>query len=199
MTPLEQLETVLARLPGIGRRSAERLAAHLVRRPDGISRDLSAALSVVQEQLTACPLCGSVTEKTQSPCRLCVDPHREEAILCIVEDPADIPLIERSGEYRGRYFSLMGKLSPMRGEGLADLRLSTLWRRLEKSPVREILLALNSDVESEATASYLHHILHKNAPHIRVSRLALGIPAGSAIAFSDPVTLARAIRGRTEA
>lgn len=198
MEPLEQLVHVLGRLPGIGRRSAERLAAHLVRRPTGVSKELSLALAAVQDQLTACSLCGSITEKNKNPCLLCTDSRRDEALLCIVEDPADIPLIERSGEYRGRYFSLMGKLSPMRGEGLGELRLPVLLERIESGSINEILLALNSDVESEATASYLRHLIRKTAPEIQITRLALGIPAGSAIAFSDPVTLGRAIRGRTE-
>ena len=117
--------------------------------------------------------------------------------MCVVEDPSDIALIERSGEYHGRYFALMGKISPMRGEGIGDLRLPALLARA--GAMKEVLLALNCDVESEATASYLRHVISQKLPKMKISRLALGIPAGSAIAFSDPVTLGRAIRGRTEA
>lgn len=197
MDPLHPLTEALAKLPGIGRRTAERLAVHLARNPSGAARELSAALEGAREKLTACKLCGSVTVKEENPCRLCSDARREDAILCVVEDPSDIALIERSGEYRGRYFALMGKISPMRGEGIGDLRLPALLERAAKT--KEVLLALNCDVESEATASYLRHVISQKLPKTKISRLALGIPAGSAIAFSDPVTLGRAIRGRTEA
>ena len=197
MDPLGQLTEALSRLPGIGRRTAERLSVHLARNPSGIARELSLAIEEARARLTACPLCGSVTPKEENPCRLCSGSRRDDAILCVVEDPSDIALIERSGEYHGRYFALMGKLSPMRGEGLGDLRLPALMERAASAT--EVLLALNCDVESEATASYLRHVLSQKLPKVKVSRLALGIPAGSAIAFSDPVTLGRAIRGRTEA
>ena len=197
MDPLHPLTEALAKLPGIGRRTAERLATHLARNPSGAARELATALDGAREKLTACKLCGSVTAKDENPCRLCSDARREDAILCVVEEPSDIALIERSGEYRGRYFALMGKISPMRGEGIGDLRLPALLERTAKA--KEVLLALNCDVESEATASYLRHVLAQKLPKLKISRLALGIPAGSAIAFSDPVTLGRAIRGRTEA
>ena len=197
MDPLHQLTEALAKLPGIGRRTAERLATHLARNPSGAARELAIALDGARDKLTACQLCGSVTAKEENPCRLCSDARREDAILCVVEDPSDIALIERSGEYRGRYFALLGKISPMRGEGLGDLRLPALLERAARA--QEVLLALNCDVESEATASYLRHVLSQKLPKLKISRLALGIPAGSAIAFSDPVTLGRAIRGRTEA
>ena len=197
MEPLHQLTEALAKLPGIGRRTAERLATHLARNPAGPARELAAALDEARTKLVACKQCGSVTAKDENPCRLCADPRRDDAILCVVEDPSDIALIERSGEYRGRYFALMGKISPMRGEGIGDLRLPALLERATRA--QEVLLALNCDVESEATASYLRHVLAQKLPKLKLSRLALGIPAGSAIAFSDPVTLGRAIRGRTEA
>ena len=197
MDPLHQLTESLAKLPGIGRRTAERLATHLARNPTGPARELEAALDEARTKLTACKLCGSVTPKEENPCRLCSDSHRDGTVLCVVEEPSDIALIERSGEYRGRYFALMGKISPMRGEGIGDLRLPVLLERA--AAAKEVLLALNCDVESEATASYLRHVVAQKLPQVKISRLALGIPAGSAIAFSDPVTLGRAIRGRTEA
>ena len=195
MEPLRQLTDALARLPGIGHRSAERIATHLARNPGTIAHELAAALDAARQQLAACSLCGTVTTKQENPCRLCADPRRDDGILCVVEDPSDIALLERSGEYHGRYFALMGKLSPMRGEGIGELRLPKLLERIAQTG--EVLLALNSDVESEATASYLRHIISKQFPSVTISRLALGIPAGSAIAYSDPVTLGRAIRGRT--
>ena len=197
MDPLHPLTEALTKLPGIGRRTAERLAVHLARNPAGVAGELAVALAEARDKLTACKMCGSVTAKAENPCRLCADARRDDAILCVVEDPSDIALIERSGEYRGRYFALMGKISPMRGEGIGDLRLPVLLERAARA--QEVLLALNCDVESEATASYLRHVIAQKLPKIKISRLALGIPAGSAIAFSDPVTLGRAIRGRTEA
>ncbi len=197
MDSLQQLTEALVRLPGIGRRTAERLATHLAREPAGTARDLAAALDEARAKLVACKLCGSVTPRAEDPCRFCSDPRRDGALLCVVEDPADIALIERSGEYRGRYFALMGKISPLRGEGLGDLRLPALLERA--AAAQEVLLALNSDVESEATAAYLRHVLAQKLPQVKITRLALGLPAGSAIAYSDPVTLGRAIRGRTEA
>lgn len=195
MDALHQLAAALAKLPGIGRRTAERLAVHLARNPTSVAHDVAAALDTARRELTACQQCGSVTPQTENPCRLCADPRRDNTILCVVEDPADIALIERSGEYHGRYFALMGKISPLRGEGLGDLRLPALLERA--ATMQEVLLALNSDVESDATASYLRHVLAQKYPQLKITRLALGIPAGSAIAFSDPVTLGRAIRGRT--
>jgi len=195
--PLGQLTDALCKLPGIGRRTAERLAVHLARNPSGAARELAEAVEAARSRLTACTLCGSVTAKDENPCRLCSDARRDDAILCVVEDPSDIALLERSGEYHGRYFALMGKLSPMRGEGIGELRLPALLERTAQA--KEVLLALNCDVESEATASYLRHVLSQKFPALKISRLALGIPAGSAIAYSDPVTLGRAIRGRTEA
>jgi len=197
MDPLAQLTDALGKLPGIGRRTAERLAVHLARNPSGVARELAETLEAARSRLAACRLCGTVTPKDENPCRLCSDARRDDAILCVVEDPSDIALLERSGEYHGRYFALMGKLSPMRGEGIGELRLPALLERAAQA--KEVLLALNCDVESEATASYLRHVLSQKLPEVKVSRLALGIPAGSAIAFSDPVTLGRAIRGRTEA
>ena len=197
MEPLRQLVEAFAKLPGIGRRTAERLAVYVARNPKGAAHDLATAIEDVRATLTACTLCGSVTSKDENPCRLCADSQREDDLLCVVEDPADIALIERSGEYRGRYFALMGKISPMRGEGIGHLRLPALLERA--AAAKEVLLALNADVESEATAAYLRHVISQAAQTVKISRLALGIPAGSAIAYSDPVTLGRAIRGRTEA
>lgn len=196
MDELQQLADAISLLPGIGRRTAARLAMHLARHPDDAAVPLSAALDAARRNLAVCTLCGSVTPKSANPCRLCSDPRRDDTVLCVVEDPGDITLMEQSGEFRGRYFSLMGKLSPMRGEGLGSLRLPRLIERA--STAKEVILALNSDVESEATASYIRHALSTRLPNLRVTRLALGIPAGSAIAYSDPVTLSRALRGRTE-
>ncbi|MDR0993579.1 MAG: toprim domain-containing protein, partial [Verrucomicrobiota bacterium] len=141
MDPLGHLTDVLSRLPGIGRRTAERLAIFLARNPTTVARDLSAAVEEARTRLTPCGQCGNVTTRDENPCRLCSDPHRDAAMLCVVEDPSDIALIERSGEYHGRYFALMGKLSPMRGEGIGSLRMPALLEHAGEA--REILLALN--------------------------------------------------------
>lgn len=197
MDALRTLADALSGLPGIGRRSAERIATYLARHPDDRAAPLLSALTEARAQLTACGICGSVTTRTQNPCALCSSPTRNPALLCIVEDPADIPLLERSGAFNGRYFSLMGKLSPMRGQGLSDLRFDALKKLVAAANVTEVLLALNADVESDATASFLRYELLRLFPRLRISRLAWGLPAGSAIAYSDPVTLGRAIKGRT--
>ena len=197
MTPLDTLASALSALPGIGRRSAERIATYLARHPDDRATPLLDALTAARDTLAPCSICGSVTTRDRNPCALCTSPTRNPSLLCIVEDPADIPLLERSGAFNGRYFSLMGKLSPMRGQGLQDLRFTALRRLIADSAVTEVLLALNADVESDATASFLRYELLRAFPSLRISRLAWGLPAGSAIAYSDPVTLSRAIRGRT--
>lgn len=196
MDELQQLADALALLPGIGRRSAARLAMHIARHPDDVASPLASALDAARRNLAVCSLCGSVTPRNANPCRLCTDPRRDNGVLCVVGDPGDIALMEQSGEYRGRYFALMSKLSPMRGDGLGSLRLPRLLERA--ADVKEVILALDSDVESDATASYIRHALSSRHPGLRITRLALGIPAGSAIAYSDPVTLSRALRGRFE-
>lgn len=191
---IRKLSAVLARLPGVGRRSAERMAMKLARDGSGFIRNLMDALAEVQEEVCVCTSCGGLTEKSRNPCSLCTDSRRDGRMLCVVEDPGDILLIERAGDYRGRYHSLMGKLSPMKGEGLGDLRVDALIKRIESDGVQEVILALGTDVESDATAAFLSHSL--TGRKIRVSRLAFGIPAGSDLSYADPVTLARALKGR---
>lgn len=191
---LEQLQACLARLPGVGRRSAERMAMKLVRDPDGLMRDLGASLDQARGAIRCCSVCGSVTHVEADPCRLCTSPSRDDALLCVVEDPNDILQIERSGEYRGRYHALMGKLSPMKGEGPANLRLQGLRDRVAKGSFKEVVLALGTDVEGDSTASMVHE--HLAASGVNVTRIAYGLPAGSGVGYSDPVTLGRAMRGR---
>ena len=194
MDEFRKLVATLSRLPGVGRRSAERMAARLVRDPDGLQSDLMAALSAARERLAACSLCGGLTTVDAQPCRLCVSASREGHVVCVVEDPNDIETIEKSGAFHGRYHALMGKLSPMKGEGLGHLRIDALLERIRREGFREVILATGTDVEGEATASYLAELLSKEK--VRVTRLAFGIPAGSGIAYSDPVTLQRAMKGR---
>jgi len=191
---LERLTAVLARLPGIGRRSAARMAMRLIEDRDGLLRALSAALDEAAREVRLCGRCGAVTQAGRDPCRLCSDPARDDRIVCVVETPSDIAGIEATGAFRGRYHALMGKLSPMKGDGPEQLRIGTLLKRIKGGGIDEVVLALNTDVESEATAVYLEESL---APlGVRVTRLAQGLPVGSGIAYSDPVTLARAMQGR---
>ena len=194
--PMVRLIRQLSRLPGVGRRSAERMAISLARDAGTQKQDLIAALERVAAEIAACSRCGNLTPKSADPCRLCTDPDRDRRILCVVEDPGDIARIEQAGGYQGLYHALMGKLSPMRGEGIPHLRLQALIRRVRDEQIQEVLLALNADVESDATAGFLRDAL-ENSP-TRISRLAMGLPAGSGLAFSDPITIARAIQGRTD-
>jgi recombination protein RecR len=196
MDPVERLIACLCKLPGVGRRSAERMALKLARNPEGALKDLVAALREVAERVRSCPMCGSLTADGRDPCRLCSDPSRDGRTLCVVEDPGDIALIEKSGGYRGRYHALMGRVSPMRGAGPEDLRIRAMLDRVRSDGVGEVILALNTDVEGDATASYLAELLRREK--VKVTRLAHGLPAGSGIVYSDPVTLGMALRGRQE-
>lgn len=191
---LERLTRVLSRLPGVGKRSAERMALRLAREPDSLAAELERALREVREQVCCCSLCGTVTSMDRNPCRLCADAGRDDTLLCVVEDSNDIVQIERSGGYRGRYHALGGRLSLMRGEGPEDLRLKPLLERVRAGTFREVVLALNTDVESDATAAMVADLL--SGEPVIVTRLASGLPAGSGIGYSDPVTLLRAMKGR---
>ena len=191
---LERLTACLSKLPGIGRRSAGRIAMKLVIQREGLLKELLAALQEAGERLGACSTCGGIASQAENPCAFCKDAARDGALLCVVEDPEDILLIEAAGSYRGRYHVLPGKISPMQGEGIAQLGLEALRKRIETEGIREVILALNSDVESEATASFLHEQLAESK--IRLTRPALGLPVGSGIAYTDAVTLARAMRNR---
>jgi len=194
LEPLEKLTAALARLPGVGRRSARRMAMQVAREANTLVPELTHALTEVGRKLTGCSRCGNLTDKEQDPCPLCTDPRRDPTMLCVVTDPGDISLIEDSGAFRGRYHALLGKLSPMRQEGIKNPRIQALVSRVEGEGVQEVVLALDTDVESDATASFLRELL--SAKGVKVTRLAFGMPAGSGIAYSDPVTLSRALQGR---
>lgn len=196
LVPLDNLVAALSRLPGIGRRTAERMALALVQDNKGLMRILANALLEADDGIAMCESCGSITLVQANPCDLCTQPRRDAQILCVVESPGDIMKIEQSGGFQGRYHALMGKLSPMHGTGAADLRVDKLLRRIADEEIDEVLVALGTDVESDATASYLREIL--STREVKVSRIAFGLPAGSAIEYSDSSTLARAIKGRQE-
>jgi recombination protein RecR len=194
---LERLTACLARLPGVGSRTAERMALRLVRDPGGLARDLAEALTEARSRVVGCSQCGSVTATDRNPCRLCTAPNRDDGLLCVVEDPNDILTIERCGGFRGRYHALMGRISPMKGSGPDDLRIQALRVRVGQGGLREVVLALNTDVEGDATASYIAHVLEGCGA--KITRLAFGLPAGSGIMYSDAVTLRRALEGRQPA
>lgn len=197
MAAVDRLTECLSQLPGIGRRSAERMAVKLVADPSGLLQELKAALDEADRTTRCCSRCGGITSVDQDPCRLCTSANRDDGALCVVEEPNDILLIERSGGYRGRYHALHGKISPIKGEGPNDLRIRALMKRVQEEGFREVVLALSTDVDGDSTAGFLAELLRKE--NVKVSRLAHGLPAGSGIVYSDPVTLARAMKGRVEA
>jgi recombination protein RecR len=189
---INTLVASLSKLPGIGPRSAERLALFLVQADPGFVRDLAASLVNARERIALCSQCGALTE--QQPCAICADPKRDASLLCLVERPVDIVTIEKSRTYRGRYHVLGGKLSPLNGVGPEDLRIAELETRLTQEPVTEVILALPSDVEGDATSFYLAKLLADKG--VKASRIAHGLPVGSGLEFADELTLTRAIEGR---
>lgn len=194
LPPLDNLVAALSRLPGIGRRTAERMAMSLVQNQKGLMRLLANALLEADEAITECERCGSVTLSSENPCNICIKPRSTPHILCVVESSGDVMKIEASGGFQGRYHVLRGKLSPMNGLGAADLRVDTLLQRITEEGITEVVMALGTDVESDATSNYLREILLLR--DVMVSRIAFGLPAGSAIEYSDASTLAHAIAGR---
>ena len=194
LAPLNVLIARLARLPGVGRRSAERMAFRIAVDEKGLGRELAHALEEVKEHVVCCSLCGNLTLKTSDPCPICTDSRRNRHLLCVVEDPSGIQQVESAGAYTGLYHCMMGKLSPMQGQDIPPAKVDALLRRVREEEIQEVLLAFDSDVESDATTRFLQDRL--TAENVKVTRLAFGIPAGSGIAYSDPVTLARAIHGR---
>ncbi|MCS7089796.1 MAG: recombination mediator RecR [Verrucomicrobiota bacterium] len=191
---IKLLIAALMRLPGVGRRSAERMALFLVESEPEIARGLAAAIERARTAVRACERCGSLTE--DSPCVFCTDPRRDDSLLCVVERPKDVLSLERSGSYRGRYHVLGGRLSPLEGVEVEDLRIQELERRLREEPVQEVILALGTDVEGEATSHYLAKRLAR--PGLRITRIAHGLPAGTGLEYADELTLGHALQGRRE-
>jgi recombination protein RecR len=190
--PIQSLLAALAKLPGIGPRSAERIALYVVQSDPGSVRELARALVAARDQVGPCANCGALTEK--QPCVLCADPKRDSTLICVVERPVDLLTIEKSGTYHGRYHVLGGKISPLNGVGPEDLWISALEKRLQTEPIQEVILALPSDVEGDATSFYLAKLL--TARGVKVTRIAQGLPVGSGLEFADELTLGRAIQGR---
>ena len=193
--PFADLAQELARLPGFGRRSAERAALALVGRGASAITPLVEALVAARDGLDSCRRCGAVMPRGGDLCRICSDPGRDAGLVLVVEDPGDIMAIERSGAYNGLYHALGGRISPAAGVGPKDLAVARLRARLDEGGVREVILALGTDVEGDATAAWLRE---KLAPAgVAVTRLAFGLPADSGVRYADPLTLRRAIAGRT--
>ncbi|HZV35314.1 MAG TPA: recombination mediator RecR, partial [Verrucomicrobiae bacterium] len=182
------------KLPGIGPRSAERIALHLVQSDAAEVKQLAQTLLTARERIRTCSICGALTE--QEPCAICSDARRDSALICVVERAVDILTIEKSGTFRGKYHVLGGKISPLNGVGPEDLRIAELESRVGKEPVNEIVIALGTDVEGDATSNYLAKRLAK--PGLRVTRIAHGLPAGSGLEFADELTLSHALAGRRE-
>lgn len=198
MGAIEDLTTELARLPGIGRKTALRLTYFILKRTPEESRRLARAIESVAERVRECSRCGNLTEA--DPCELCQDPRRDPSVICVVEEAADIGAIERTGEFRGLYHVLGGHLSPLDGVGPEELNIDRLLPRLTDEngdgPVEELIIATNPSVEGEATALYLQKLAR---PHgIRVTRLARGLPVGGDLEYADGVTIAEALSGRRE-
>jgi recombination protein RecR len=190
---VENLVAQLTRLPGVGQRTAQRLAFHILQRPADEALALAAALTEVKERVRFCRECGNLTE--EETCAICLDARRDHATICVVEQPVDVVSLERTHEYRGLYHVLGGALSPIDGVEPSDLRIDELVRRVEANGVREVVLATNPTMTGEATAAYLADRLRDR---VRVTRLASGLPVGGDLEYADEVTLGRALAGRRE-
>ena len=194
MTAIDDLAGELARLPGIGRKTALRLTYHLLKQPAARSRKLAEALVAMVERVRPCTTCFNLTEAPT--CAICADPRRDEALVCCVEEAADIGAIERTGEYRGVYHVLGGRLSPLDGVGPSDLTIGSLLTRVRAGGVREVILATNPSMEGDATALYLQKQLEGSA--VIVTRIARGLPVGGDLEYADGVTIAQALAARRE-
>jgi len=188
------LIAALSKLPGVGPRSAERIALHLVQTESGMVKNLAEAILTARERIQFCSTCGALTEK--SPCPICADARRDGSLLCVVERAVDILSIEKAGTYRGKFHVLGGKISPLDGVEPEDLRIGELESRLGAEPIQEVVIALGTDVEGDATSNYLAKRLAR--PGLKISRIAYGLPAGSGLEYADELTLSRALEGRRE-
>jgi recombination protein RecR len=190
---VDNLVSQLTRLPGVGTRTAQRLAFHLLRSPKDEALALAQAIEDVKEKVRFCRECGNLTE--EDVCGICLDARRDRTVVCVVEQPVDLLSIERTAEYRGLYHVLGGALSPIDGVDPASLRIDELIQRVERDGIEEVVLATNPTMTGEATASYIADRLRAS---VRVTRLASGLPVGSDLEYADEVTLGRALTGRRE-
>jgi recombination protein RecR len=191
--PLQRLVTELGKLPGVGQRTAQRLAFHILRASPEDAAALAAAIRDVKEKITLCEVCFNLAEGPR--CAVCLDERRDPELICVVEEPGDVIPIERTHEYRGRYHVLGGALSPIDGIEPEDLKLAQLYARVQNG-VREVILATNPTTTGEATALHIAAALHERAPGVTVTRLASGLPVGGDLEYADEITLGRALAGR---
>ncbi|HKC48630.1 MAG TPA: recombination mediator RecR [Gemmatimonadales bacterium] len=195
MSAIEDLVAELAKLPGIGRKTAQRLTFHLLKEPPEVAGRLAEAIRRVREQVQACGTCGNLSDT--DPCAICADPRRDASILCVVEEPGDLTAIERAGQFRGRYHVLGGRLSPLDGMGPEALQIDRLLARVSNGAgVREVIVATNPSMEGEVTATYLQQVLRVTG--VKVTRIARGLPVGGDLEYADGVTIAQALQARRE-
>ncbi|NMN00581.1 recombinase RecR [Bifidobacterium sp. DSM 109958] len=192
---IQNLIDAFSRLPGIGPKGAQRIAFYLLGAPDAEAQGLADAISEVKSKVRFCEICGNVCET--SPCPVCQDPRRDRGVICVVEEPKDVMSIERTREFRGLYHVLGGAINPMANVGPADLRIPQLLERLGDGSVTEVILALDPNIEGEATTRYLAQLLGPLG--VKVTRLASGLPVGSDLEYADEITLGRALSGRQAA
>ena len=192
--PISALIASLSKLPGVGPRSAERIALHIVQTESGEVKQLAETIVTARNRVTLCAVCGALTER--NPCGICTDARRDSSVVCLVERPVDIFSVEKSGTFRGKYHVLGGKISPLNGVEPEDLRIAELENRLRQEPVKEIIIALGTDVEGDATSFYLAKRLARE--NLAITRIAHGLPAGTGLEFADELTLSRALEGRRE-
>jgi recombination protein RecR len=194
VSAIEELITELARLPGIGRKTAQRLTFHLLQQSPEQAQRLASVLASVSERVRSCEECGNLTE--EQPCDICRDPRRDRGVLCVVEEPSTVGVVDRSTDFRGQYHVLGGRLSPLEGIGPESLRLDRLVQRVRDGGVREVILATNPSMEGEVTATYIQQLLA--GMDVRVTRLARGLPMGGDLEYVDGVTLAHALVARQD-
>jgi len=195
VSAIEDLVTELAKLPGIGRKTAQRLTFYLLKQPVDTATRLAEVIRSVRERITACGVCGTLTD--QDPCAICGDPRRDASLVCVVEEAADVTAIERAGRFRGHYHVLGGRLSPLEGVGPEALRFDALVGRVTNGAgVREVIIATNPSMEGEVTATYLQQLLKPTG--VRVTRIARGLPVGGDLEYADGVTIAQALLARRD-
>lgn len=194
--PVQKLIDALSRLPGIGPKTASRLAFFLLRAPDDLSLDLAQSLQELKTSIVYCQRCFNITTSGRLECEICASPERDGRLLCVVEEPLDVLALERTSGFQGRYHVLGGVLSPIQGIGPDDLKIRELVGRARAEEIKEIILATNPSIEGDATAMYLHQQLEPLG--VRVTRLARGLPVGGDLEYADPNTLLRALAGRQE-
>jgi recombination protein RecR len=192
--PLANLINELTKLPGIGGKSASRLAYHILKRSAAEAESLAQAILEVKAKIVRCATCNNLTDV--NPCAICTDPRRDPSLICVVEEAFNIPTVEQTRDFRGLYHVLLGALSPLKGVGPGDIDVGGLLERVRSGEIREVIVATNPNVEGEATASYIAQQLRPSG--VRVTRLAFGLPVGGDLEYADQVTMAKALEGRRE-